>query len=196
MWADRGVEVVYGTDGRRDGQLWCAAAAFNDARRQAHGDVLLIFGCDHIPPSREDLAALDAELQERPWAKVYQATRELTEQATLAVLDGAPVPPPQDGERPMDACMGILAVRADAFDRLGGYDENFQGWGYEDTALLLELKVHYPAGREDGEGHVVSLWHARPADPWANSATERNRLRYGRYEYLAGLGRLRIGRRP
>lgn len=197
MWAERGIEPVYGTDGRRTGHPWCAAAAFNDARRRATGDVLLVMGCDHVPPPRAQLDALDAELQTRPWAKLFEATRELSEQTTLSVLDGMPVPPdPLPDEKPMDSCLGIMALRADVWDRLRGFDERFEGWGYEDTALQLELRTHYPQGRAEGVGYVTSLWHPRPADPWADPYTARNAERYGRYERLVELGRLRPGRRP
>lgn len=197
MWAEIGIEPVYGTDGRREGEPWCAAAAFNDARRRARGDVLAVFGCDHVPPRREFLDDLEAELQTRPWVKVFEATRELTEETTRAVMAGAPVPDaPEPGERPMDSCFGIVAMRAEVWDRLRGYDEKFEGWGYEDTALLLELRTHYPHGRQDGRGHVVSLWHPRYDDPWALPQTELNRQRYARYEHALSKGRLRPGRRP
>lgn len=197
MWAGIGIEPVYGTDGRRDGQPWNCAAALNDARRRATADVLLTIGCDHVPPPLAQLEALDAELQTKPWAKVFEATRELSEQTTLSVIDGMPVPPdPLPDEAPMDASFGVIAIRVEVWDALGGYDEKFEHWGYEDTAVLLELRTHFPEGRPEGAGYITSLWHPRPDDPWSLPTTNRNGNRYRHYEHLASLGKLRLGRRP
>ena len=48
------------------------------------------------------------------------------------------------------------------FDDLGGFDERFRGWGFEDMALQSAVVGLY--GHERVPGDVVHLWHARTTD--------------------------------
>jgi len=52
---------------------------------------------------------------------------------------------------------GALVLHRRAWDLVGGYDERFVGWGYEDTAMNISLAVH--AGWELSEGNSYHLWH-------------------------------------
>lgn len=56
-------------------------------------------------------------------------------------LEAIWLPPPRDFKPSPVPFLpgGCLAVRADAFNEVGGFDNGFQVWGYEDTELSLKL---------------------------------------------------------
>ena len=192
MWSELDVEFVYGSDGRNYDEPFNAAAALNAARAEAKGDMLLAVGCDLIPPSADDIRQLEADLQTWPWAVLYENTRELSQAATQAVIDGAPVPGPSADDFVSPTCTGIHAMRTEVWDRAGGYDERFDGWGFEDTAMRLVLSTFYR--NRPGRGTAVTLWHPRPTDQWSKAG--RNDALFRRYQGAVDRGRLQLGVRP
>jgi len=56
---------------------------------------------------------------------------------------------------------GLLVVSRAAWDRVGGYDERFIGWGHEDSDLHTRLLAE--AHWDRIEGQAWHLWH--PRDP-------------------------------
>ncbi len=55
------------------------------------------------------------------------------------------------------ASMACVAIRRDCFDEVGGFDEGYEGWGYEDLDFVRRCAERWPLRRVDGE--VVHLWH-------------------------------------
>ena len=53
-----------------------------------------------------------------------------------------------------------LALGRGDFERVNGFDENFQGWGHEDADLAVRL-IHSGVHRKDGQFAlpVLHLWH-------------------------------------
>lgn len=53
-----------------------------------------------------------------------------------------------------------LAMGRSDFERVNGFDENFQGWGHEDADLAVRL-IHTGVNRKDGQFAlpVLHLWH-------------------------------------
>ena len=53
-----------------------------------------------------------------------------------------------------------LALSRSNFERVNGFDENFQGWGHEDADLAVRL-IHTGVYRKDGQFAlpVLHLWH-------------------------------------
>lgn len=58
----------------------------------------------------------------------------------------------------------VIAIRRDDFLAIGGYDERFQGWGYEDLEFLHRAQKYAPVRRVPGD--LYHLWHGdrRPDD--------------------------------
>lgn len=64
---------------------------------------------------------------------------------------------------------GTIVVPRAAWDAVGGYEEGFVGWGWEDTAFLHDLRRHdrmatvAPGGSRDLRlpGRMLHLWHDR-----------------------------------
>lgn len=80
---------------------------------------------------------------------------------------------------------GILAVPHDLYDEVGGYDEAFQGWGYEDLAFAYAAGTFAEVHRE--EGVITHLWHPNaPEKPKAIRGKSENRARKERYLAAAG----------
>lgn len=55
-------------------------------------------------------------------------------------------------------CSSMVAIPRPLWDRCGGADEGFVGWGGEDVALSLMLQT-YGNGLQRIEGNVWHLWH-------------------------------------
>jgi hypothetical protein len=80
--------------------------------------------------------------------------------------------------------MGCVAISRDCFDLVGGFDENYQGWGYEDLDFARRCGERWPLRRVPGP--LYHLWHGArdPATDMPLDADKidaaRNRLRFTR----------------
>jgi hypothetical protein len=80
---------------------------------------------------------------------------------------------------------GILAVSRTLFETVGGYDEAFQGWGYEDLAFACAARTL--GGQHREEGSIFHLWHPNAPEKKAAIATKTpNRARKDRYKQADG----------
>lgn len=77
---------------------------------------------------------------------------------------------------------GIVAVRRDLFETIGGWDEGFAGWGFEDVAFVCAAMALGPGlCRLDGE--IFHLWHPlapeknRRHPDWVRNQTRARRYR-------------------
>lgn len=68
--------------------------------------------------------------------------------------------------------MGCVAISRDCFDEVGGFDQRFVGWGYEDIEFAQRCGVRWPLRRVSGV--LEHLWHGnrRPDDSPADSDPE------------------------
>jgi hypothetical protein len=152
-----------GEGGVGAGSPWSYAAGANRARAMVgeRASQILLVGADHIPPSPAELQRIRTGLEDHPWLAAFSSVAEYSERTTdkiIAGLDPARVAP--DGRR-VRVCVPILAMWASVFDSLGGMDQRYVGWGYEDSALRLALRTVYPEGNDVGEGSIRALWHPR-----------------------------------
>lgn len=166
LWQASGFELCTGTPDHIG--PFNAAQAFNRAADMATGDVLVTMGADHWPniPAVQLAADLTSYAG---WMPVYGTVGYLSQADTDAVIAGAD-PASYTAATTAPNCTGILAIRRECWDLLGGMDERYTGWGYEDTALRRELvrtqgDVPGPATR------VIELWHdGAHRDPVASNA--------------------------
>lgn len=56
-------------------------------------------------------------------------------------------------------CSGRIALRRDDFYRLGGYDEELVGWGYEDQDMIARAKRVGLAIRHFSKEHALAIQH-------------------------------------
>lgn len=125
--------------------------ALNDAAKHARGDVFLLFGADHIPDPAVVTWAI-GQLSAHPWARLHDFVLYADEKLTGMILADpfgkAGLYPHSGGwTRHSAPCPGVLALTRAAFESIGGLDERFQGWGYEDTEFLSRLANSDHRGR-------------------------------------------------
>lgn len=196
-------ELVFGTS---DQEPFNRSQARNDAFARSTGDMLLIADADTVFNPAQIFKA-NQLIQEcgAPWVIPYQGhennvdavSREigryynLSQKATAYILDS---PPESELQEPPDAELyehkltswaGLLVLPRKAWEAVGGYDENFIGWGYEDGAFrtALDHKVG-PFMRVTGPaGYVMHLWHPAPEEQcFGQPFIERNRTLCRKYE--------------
>jgi predicted glycosyltransferase involved in capsule biosynthesis len=76
---------------------------------------------------------------------------------------------------------GLLVLSREAWEKVGGYDEAFIGWGYEDNAFQASLDRR--VGHFDRvDGFVVHLWHPAPVEEcFGQPHIKDNQARYEKY---------------
>jgi hypothetical protein len=155
-WQRTGLDVRVGHD---DGTGPInVSKALNHARSQSSSAVLVIASADHIPDVHAVIEA-SAAAMDHGWAPLFTATAGISLDATRDVINGLDVDVTQHitGEAPF--CTALLAVRADVWDEIGGWDERFHGWGCEDTAFRIVLETLYPDPPELTPRRSIALWH-------------------------------------
>lgn len=181
-------ELVVGTDplfgkpdsNRRDPhqRLFSVARALNDAARRATGDHFLLFGADHVPDPAAVIWATH-QLRAFAFARIYDRVAYATEAATQIILSNTSFPlDAADWHMHPAPCPGVLGVRRSAFEKAGGLDERYEGWGYEDTAFLDTLAATHHNGLRGTMGPsgliLRELWH----DPGKRDLGGRNAAIY------------------
>src|SRR5690606_5301256 len=122
----------------------------------AGAEVVVICDADTIcqpGPLREAVtAAADGRLH---WP--YTTYRVLTERETVKWFNGKYDLESGLGAVHRGAVGGVLVCRVDTYWRLAGQDEQFVGWGMEDTAFAHVAATLVGTARHDG--YVLHLWH-------------------------------------
>lgn len=81
-----------------------------------------------------------------------------------------------------DSCSGCYVVTREVWDEVGGWDEGFVGWGYEDIAFRVATETM--AGMELAKisGFLMHIWHTVSAGNQPGSVTMvANKARCDRY---------------
>ena len=112
----------------------------------------------------------------------YREYVSLTRRGTEGLLDGASHPGPvrfPPGVLMSHVSSVVIVPRA-LWDRVGGFDERFVGWGCEDRAFYEACRV-LGGGVERIDGRVYHLWH--PIGATTDSPLYRtNKMLEGRYK--------------
>lgn len=178
-WARRGYPVHVGTG--PDG-LMNRAAARNEAARSASWDVAIFADADTIGQPELIPKAVEAAVAGK-LAYPFTEFEGLSAVGTRNLINGSGNR--QIVKRKRLSPGGILAVSRDLYDEVGGYDEAFQGWGYEDLAFAYAAGTFAETHRELGT--ITHLWH--PNSPEKSKAIAGKNLNRARKErYLAAAG--------
>jgi hypothetical protein len=180
----------------REDMPYCRSWSFNVGAQHARAPVLVLHDNDMLLPAdyaAEVLARIARGFEAVNLKRfIFYLTREHT-QALLAgragLLDAAPEVVVQNLE-----AGGSVAITREAFDRIGGMDESFVGWGGEDNEFwerAATLKVwpwaHLP---------IVHLWHeAQPGKHDQANATAQLYAQRARIDPRQRIEQLRGSRR-
>jgi hypothetical protein len=147
--------------------------ALNDAARWARGSVYILFGADHMP-DEEAIRWAVKQLAWHPWQRIYDRVGYLSEAATKLKVQGYE-PDRSEWHEVSAPCPGVLAVRRDAWNFVGGMNEDYEGHGYEDSDLFARLSKEF-GDTAPASGRVLhELWHpaARVITGTSNEARYR-----------------------
>lgn len=156
-------EVIYANDGGWDADLFNHGKAINNAFEQSHGDVLLIADADTTYDHAAGLIdAVYATSYDRHWRLPHRYI-QLTEAATerrLRVWDWEIEPEEMLWVGDSVSWSGLIIVPREAFEKVGGADERYLGWGADDIAFGAALDTLYGI-HVRYSGSAVHLWHPR-----------------------------------
>ena len=139
---------------------WARAAACNEAARLAGAwDVALVADADTIPEAEAVHRAVGIVSTIpgaiRPHDRLWNLNR--AQSMTLGKKGFAKLHLPRGQRRLLGG--GLLVISRAAWEKVGGYDERFIGWGHEDSALHTTLLAE--AHWDRIEGQAWHLYHPR-----------------------------------
>jgi len=174
FWDENELKIVIGTD---DSEPFNRAKARNIGLAQVDTEYVLIAdgdtACEAMPVNL-GLNLLDGGA---PWVIPYGHTDyyNLTEDCTNSILDNPmdPIMDPQ-WDHKIHSWAGLLLARTEDCRKIGGYDERFDGWGWEDLAFMIKMD-HCIGPHRRTNGRALHLWHPRGDDEFGTPQESKNR---------------------
>jgi hypothetical protein len=173
-WVERGFTPIL-SDSDPD-KPFNLSQARNNGVRASEAFVVILADADTIP---DDLAMARAVRRARHEVVVYPFDDYIYLAATAD---------PRDTSTPLDELPverhfnhsfgGLMVVRRDIYWSLGGHDEKFEQWGYEDTAFQLAAEALFKTERVPGP--VYAFNHSADRDMTARNP---GRARVALYRY-------------
>ncbi len=82
---------------------------------------------------------------------------------------------------------GQLLMSTDSFYKVNGYDERFQGWGYEDNAFQHAMDTIVGGHSRVEAGWTAHIWHPEPrSERWDHPDFLKNKLHM--HNYVSAVG--------
>lgn len=171
------------------------AAARNRAFEACSGDVVIFADAD---TTYADPAGIERAIElasQGQWIIAYGPKHycNLTEACTRDIMAGNPATPriiPRfwlELEHELESWAGLLVMPRGAFIAVGGYDESFRGWGWEDNAFRHAMDTLWGPFVRVSTNYALHLWHPPSAGShFTNPDLEYNRSRYRLYEQMIG----------
>jgi len=138
------------------------AAARNEAARSVEWDVGIFADADVFVAERDQVrVAVNLAVDTERLVLPFEDYTALTEAETIARVAGDLHELPVRHTEPDPSVGGIMVVPRLLWESLGGFDEGFVGWGFEDYALYTAA-----GGALRTPGELWHLWH--PPAPETN----------------------------
>lgn len=137
---------------------YCRAATFNEGVKIARGEMIIAHDNDMLVPQRYAAEVLARAEEGWQFIDLKRFIFYLTEEDSRAMFAGAPLRHDHAATIVQNLKGGSIAATKEAYLDIGGFDEDFVGWGGED----LEFWERARAGGhvyEFGYLPIVHLWH-------------------------------------
>jgi len=134
-------------------------AAYRTAVSELDFDVCVYAGADWLAAQpRSVWQACTVAYAQSNLTFPHDHTAVLTEQGTRRVLGGAALADElRDAAWHTNTFSGIVAVARTAWETVGGFDERFTAWGFEDLCLWYACTAL--CGYDRVQGDLIHLWH-------------------------------------
>jgi hypothetical protein len=156
FWEASGYPLFVGGS-TQEGPFSRAAARNEAARLAGDWDVAIVADADCLLELASVGNAVTRARAGHGLILPYRHFLKLGQAQTQRILGGHRLPRTGHDRRTLPVG-GCLVVPRAVWDRVGGYDERFAGWGYEDTSFWAAA-----GGAERVDGVMWHLWH--PTDP-------------------------------
>jgi hypothetical protein len=160
---------------------YCRSATFNAAVPIAHGEVIIAHDNDMLVPERYASEVVARVKEGWQFIDLKRFIFYLTEEDTRAIFDGAPLRRDHATTIVQNLKGGSIAATKDAYLAVGGFDEDFVGWGGEDLEFWERARA-YGRVYEYGYLPIVHLWHRAQA-----GKVDRDAPAQRRYEELRAI---------
>jgi hypothetical protein len=164
-WERAGCDLIVAADPAfaARGQF-SVSRAINNAVRLALPDCdrFVCFGAD-MAPCTSTVTCADAELDTQPLTLLFDHGSSVGEAATKGWVVAGHRGSYPELELFASPCVGSIAFTRETFDRVGGFDERYEGWAYEDVDFWYRLQRDVRALRR----------RRTPARRWSSSGTRR-----------------------
>ena len=158
-------EVIIESDDGED--PFSKTIAVNKCYRRATSDILAIVDADvWLDPKILIKAAEYIRAGRANWVRPCGTVYRLTKEFTMNLIEFAPDTPfplvkPEEHTERITPTVGLVAVFSRMqFETVGGMDERFRGWGWEDTAWNIMLDGMFGKAQV-WDNIVYHLWHPR-----------------------------------
>lgn len=182
-------QICIGTD---DSEPFNRSAARNNAYEQARHEFILIADADTaVEPSAIGAAMFLMQQDPRSWFVPYNWYYNLNEAITEQILRGSPDQKinPTEGQwdHKIESTAGMLIMHRDAWETVGGYDDRFIGWGYEDNSFQIAVDTLWAPHQRIMWGQGLHLWHpVGEHEAFNQPAIDHNRSLYIKYKKAYG----------
>lgn len=109
-------------------------------------DVIVIADADSLVPLSQVEKAIKWAKEKRGLVWAYTTYRRLNSKWDGIEWQMANAP-----------SLGCMAIRRECFEKVGGFDKRFRGWGYEDLDFARRCAEHWEHRRVPG--YLTHLWH-------------------------------------
>lgn len=174
--------------GSCEGEDFNRSRARNEAFEKSSADTLIIADADTVPDQVQlTIAIAKVRNQEVPWAIPYKWYYNLSEGYSERIKASTTLqkPDPETSdfayEHKVVSWAGVNIVPREAYEKVGGYDERFVGWGFEDNAFRLKMDNEWGEHCRSEQGNAYHLWHPiAKGDEFTQENTAKNRALYVR----------------
>jgi hypothetical protein len=160
--------------------------SLNAGVEKASGEILVLADADtvvaHVGGAVE-MATYGDWVIAYPEGQYYSLTEHYTADLTAGPPGRLREPTREQWRDRITSYSGVLVLLREAFDKVGGYDPRFIGWGHEDFAFMFALDTLWKP-HQRATGWALHLWHEhREPERFEQPHIAENKALVDRYEH-------------